>query len=289
MTIPFLTHAIFKSIQITEGAQQGLYLKATNNQGNLEFADFSMSVDPNPTLGGNLVSDGFSFDTGINSGSTFGLAPTSKLSFYGLNPVVQPCGDNQQALINNTSVTASNGPILVSLDIQTPITNNSGVTALTSYTTFTNTPSLTGSLTGTLNNQLADVANTYDSTAAGILNKNFKEVQNLFTLQRDINILFSRVLALLVNRENATLTTLNALANNDIVNANLSNALRAALSQLGLIAGASCAPFVPSGASIVMNNNFLMNNNSELGNDVVDNPNALDNDFLMNNNSEIAN
>lgn len=288
MTIDFLKSTRFKSITLSEGAQQGLYLRALNNQGDIEYADFSITTDSNPTLGGNLLSDGFSFNTGTNAGSSFGLAPVNKLSFYGLNPITQPCSENQQAIINNTSIPIPTDSILVALNIQTPITNNSGVTALTSYTTFTNTPSLTGSLTGTINNQLADVGATYDATATNTINKNFKELQNLLTLQRDINILFSRVLALLVNREDTTLTTISALANNDLVNTNLINALRAALVDLGLISGTTCN-LDPTGTSVSIDNNFLVGNNTELGNDLTDNPNALDNNFVLNNNSEIAN
>ncbi len=43
------------------------------------------------------------------------------------------------------------------------------------------TAALTGSLTGTTNGSLANVASTFDATAQGIVNKNFKELQTQLT------------------------------------------------------------------------------------------------------------
>jgi hypothetical protein len=64
---------------------------------------------------------------------------------------------------------------------------------------------LTGTLTGTLDNSLADVGGSWDATAIATINKNFKEIQaELTAALADNNALVAKINAVLVALETAS-------------------------------------------------------------------------------------
>ena len=95
----------------------------------------------------------------------------------------------------------------------------------------TNIDTLGGSLTGTLDNTLADIGNTTSVDGSAAVNKNFKEVQAELVTQRALN-------AVLVNNCKTFATHLNAARVDNASQVTKINAIIAALESAGILLSA---------------------------------------------------
>lgn len=102
--------------------------------------------------------------TGINIGD----AITDRVGFYGTAPIAQRSGATQGALTDSTGGSLSNYTLADGLTVTT-LTDSTGGSASGTLAAVTNIDTLGGTLTGTLDNTLADLDAATAATVAGTL------------------------------------------------------------------------------------------------------------------------